>query len=160
MRKRILDPGRATAPGRDRDELDVAAIATALVTSEAGDHPVEHAFDGQGGPGASRWMAGAPGEQTLILEFDTARAIRRVRLEIEEPDTSRTQEIALAVSADGGGTYRELLRQEYTFSPPHTTFEAEDWGVAAPGTTHLRLWIKPDKSGRPCRAALTSLRLW
>ena len=49
--------------------------------------------------------------------------------------------------------------QEYNFSPPGTTFEREDWMVPAEGVTHLRLWIKPDKGGKPCRATLTSLAL-
>jgi hypothetical protein len=37
-------------------------------------------------------------------------------------------------------------------SPPGATFEREQWGV-----TLLRLVIKPDKGGKPCRASLTSL---
>jgi hypothetical protein len=160
MRKRILDPTSSTESTHVRDELDIPAIATALVTSEAPDHPVEHAFDGRAGPGASRWMAGSPGEQTLILAFDAPQTIRRILLEIEELDTDRTQELTVSVSPDGGQTYRELVRQEYTFSPPRTTFEREDWAPAAAGTTHLRLWIKPDKGGRPCRVSVTSLRLW
>jgi hypothetical protein len=39
--------------------------------------------------------------------------------------------LQLAISLDGGRTYRELLRQEYNFSPPGTTFEREEWVVAA-----------------------------
>jgi hypothetical protein len=65
----------------------------------------------------------------------------------------------LAASCDGGRTYRELLRQEYNFSPPGTTFEREDWSVKAEGVTHLRLSIRPDKGGKPCRATITSLGL-
>ena len=65
----------------------------------------------------------------------------------------------MAVSVDGGQTYRELVRQEFNFSPPGTTFEREDWAVTAEGVTHLRLWIKPDKGGKPCRGTITSLAL-
>ena len=65
---------------------------------------------------------------------------------------ARTQELQLAVSSDGGTTYREVIRQEYNFSPPGTTFEREDWAVPASGVTHLRLQIRPDKGGKPCRA--------
>jgi hypothetical protein len=104
-------------------------------------------------------VAAEPGEQVLILAFDTAQTIRRVSLEIEELACSRTQELELSVSSDGGQTYRELCRQEYTFSPPGTTFEREDWSVTAEGVTHLRLRITPDKGGKPCRATLTSLSL-
>ena len=140
--------------------IDIAAVATVLVTSEAPSHPVDHAFDGNGGPGGSRWVAGETGEQAVILAFDAPHPIRSMALEVEEREVARTQEIQLAVSGDGGKTYRELLRQEYNFSPPGTTFEREDWAVAAEGVTHLRLVIRPDKGDKPCRATVTSLALW
>jgi hypothetical protein len=158
MRKQILKSDPATSlpvPG----ELDVAALATVAVTSEAADHPVENAFDHRRGPGGSRWVAATPGEQTLILAFDAPQNIRQVSLEVEENHDSRTQELQLAVSYDGGNTYRELLRQEFNFSPSGTTFEREEWTVAAEKVTHLRLCIKPDKGGRHCRASLTTLSL-
>jgi hypothetical protein len=158
MRKRILKSNSAPSallPG----ELDVAAIASVLVTSETADHPVENAFDARRGPGGSRWVAETPGEQTLILTFDTPQKIQQVLLEVEENQASRTQELQLAISLDGGRTYCELLRQEYNFSPPGTTFEREEWVVAAEGVTYLRLWIKPDKRNRPVRASLTALSL-
>ena len=60
---------------------------------------------------------------------------------------------------DGGRTYGEVLRQEYHFSPPGTTFERENWEVRVEAVTHLRLVIKPDKGGKPCRATITSLVL-
>jgi hypothetical protein len=129
------------------------------VTSETADHPVENAFDARRGPGGSRWVAETPGEQTLILTFDTPQKIQQVLLEVEENEASRSQELQLAISLDGGRTYRELLRQEYNFSPPGTTFEREEWVVAAEGVTHLRLWIKPDKGNRLGRASLTALSL-
>ncbi len=156
LRKHILTE-RPTAPASPREEKDIAVLATVLVTSETADHPIDYVFDTRCGPGGSRWVAAAPGEQILILAFDTAQTIRRVSLEIEELEFSRTQELELSVSANDGQTYRELRRQEYTFSPPGTTFEREDWVVAVEGITHLQLRIKPDKGGKLCRATLTSL---
>jgi hypothetical protein len=136
--------------------MDIAATATVQVTSEDPTHPIEHVFDNRRGPGGSRWVAAEPGEQTLILAFDTPQIILQTILEVEEPEVSRTQELQLSVSHDGGQTYRELRRQEYNFSPPGTTFEREDWAVTAGRVTHLQLWMKPDKGGKPCRATLTS----
>src|SRR5438270_7972206 len=130
LRKQIIRAPTATSVTTP-EEIDIAAVATVLVTSEAPEHPVDHAFDRLRGPGGSRWVAGEPGEQTLILAFDTPQSIRRVALEVEEPEVARTQELQLAVSTDGGRTYRELIRQEYNFSPPGTTFEREDWAVPA-----------------------------
>jgi len=156
MRKQIIQsqPSAAASPSGG---LDLAAIATVLVTSELAGYPVENAFDGRGGPGSSRWISETGGEQMLILAFDTPQTLRSVGLEIEERETSRTQELQLAVSCDGGKTYRELLRQEFHFAPAGSTFEHEEWQVEAEAITHLRLQIKPDKGGHPCRASLTTL---
>src|SRR5439155_22200517 len=110
-----------TTSSRGAAETDIAAVATVLVSSEDPRYPIDHAIDGRRGPGASRWIAAQSGEQTLILAFDTPQTIRKIRVEVEEPEISRTQEMAVSISQDGGQTYRELLRQEYNFNPPGTT---------------------------------------
>lgn len=158
LRKQILKDF-PHAPSMQPGEKDIAALATVLVTSEAPDHPVDYAFDDSRGPGGSRWIAGAPGKQRLALVFDTPQTLRTLTLEVEELATSRTQELAVTISRDGGHTYQELLRQEYNFSPPGTTFEREVWTLGADGVTHLQLTIKPDKGCNPCYATLTSLIL-
>ena len=104
------------------------------------------------------WRAGT-GQQTLILAFDTPQTIREVSLETEERHASRTQVLVLSLSRDGGRSYREVLRQEFTFSAPSTTFQREEWSVPAEGVTHLRLVIQPDKGNAPHRATLTSLAI-
>jgi hypothetical protein len=153
LRKQLIKSAPALMPG----EINVVSAATLLVTSEHLEHPVDHAFDSHRGLGGTRWIAGEPGEQTVIVAFDAPEAVGRVILEVEEPEVVRTQELQLAISSDGGLTYRDVLRQEYNFSPPGTTFEREDWAVSAAGATHLRLQVKPDKGDKPCRATLTSL---
>ena len=159
MRKQIITPDTTATRPPPSTIYDVASLAQAAISSEDEAHPLENAFDGKGGPGGTFWRAREDGEQTLILAFDAPLAIRRVRLEIEETELNRTQELQLAVSTDGGTTYRELVRQEFNFSPPNTRFEREDWAVEASGSTHLRLKIKPDKGGRIGRASLTTLAL-
>ncbi|HXU89733.1 MAG TPA: hypothetical protein VFQ62_12845 [Methylomirabilota bacterium] len=155
FRKTIIDASNADSIRRT-EEKDIGALATVLVSSEDADHPIDYAFDANEGRGATRWIAGEPGVQTVILSFDVPQAIRKVRLAIEEPDTTRTQEMDLSLSDDGGRTYRHVLRQEYNFSPPGTTMEREEWTFVADCVTQLRLRIKPDKSERPCRATLTT----
>ena len=157
LRKQLLTTD--SVPTARALERDITTIATVLVTSEDPDHPVDHVFDGQRGPGASRWIAAQSGEQRLILAFDAPQTIQKLRVEIDEPDVNRTQEMDVSISTDGGRTYRELLRQEYTFSPPGTSHEHEEWTVNAGGVSHLQLRIKPDKGGKACRATLTSLTL-
>lgn len=153
MRKKII------APPRDRvvvsGDIDLEQVATVLVTSESPEFPVDNAFiDSE-----KSWIAGQPGEQTLILEFDSPQNFQQIRLEIEELETSRCQELAIAISSDGGNNYRELLRQEYYFSPPETTEQRETWTVEARQITHLRLWILPEKNKVPCRAKVRYLGL-
>lgn len=159
LRKHIISAGHAPTPGPDEPSIDIPAVTTVMLTSEAPSHPIDHAFDGHRGPGATRWVAAETGEQTIILAFDAPQTLRQVIVEIEETQTARTQELQLALSCDGGRSYREILRQEYTFSPPGTTFEREEWTASSAGVSHLRLWIKPDKSGDAGRATLTSLVL-
>ena len=156
LRKQVISkPSRDPAPLEG--EISIADVATVQVTSEETHHPIDHAFDRSRGPGGSRWVAGAPGEQSVTLLFDSPQTIRRVGVEVEELAVSRTQELALSVSSDGGRTYRELVRQEFNFSPPGTSFERELWSVSVGAVTHLRLDIKPDKGGRAGLASLTSL---
>jgi hypothetical protein len=160
LRKKVISrPSAGPEPDFLEGEIAVADVATVQVTSEEADHPIDNAFDHRRGRGGSRWIAGAPGEQTVILQFDSPQTIRKIGVDVEELDVSRTQELSLSVSSDGGRTYRELLRQEFTFSPPTTSFERERWTVPGAAVTHLRLDIKPDKGGRVGRATLTSLTL-
>jgi hypothetical protein len=156
LRKHIVmdDPAGVCYPA---DEIDVSAVATVLVTSEDPEHPVENAFGGSRGRGGDCWIAGEDGEQSLILAFDAPQDIVRVALEVEEREAERRQEVTLSVSRDGGRTYRDLIRQEYNFSPQGSTFEREEWLLKAVDVTHLRLRIKPDIGGKPCRATVTSL---
>jgi len=156
LRKSML--ARPKEPAVQGTEIPIASVATVYVTSEAMDHPIDHAFDNQYGPGGTRWVAQEPGEQAIIVAFDTPQSIHQVTLEVEEQQTSRTQELQLAISTDGQ-TYRELRRQEYTFSPKGATFEREEWTLQEEDVTHLRLWIKPDKGDKACHASLTSLAL-
>jgi hypothetical protein len=158
LRKQII-PGHSSAPASLQGAISVADVATVQVTGEQADHPIDNAFDRDRGPGGSRWIADGPGKQTLTLVFDSPQTIRQIGVEIEELDVSRTQELSVSVSSNGGQTYRELVRQEFTFSPPGTSFERELWSILAEGVTHLRVEIKPDKGGRVGRATLTSLTL-
>jgi hypothetical protein len=158
LRKQIV-PRRSSESVSLAGELSIPDVATVQVTSEEVEHPIENAFDHDRGPGGTRWIAAGPGEQMVILRFDRPQTIRTIGVEIEELAVNRTQELSLSISSDEGRAYRELVRQEFNFSPPGTSFERELWSVSAGAVTHLRLEIKPDKGGRVGRATLTSLRL-
>jgi hypothetical protein len=137
-------------------EIAVLATATVIASSEADGHPVSQVFDEHRGPGGTQWIAGEPGEQTVVIAFHQPTTLRRITLEIEEREVPRTQELQVSVSADGGRTYRELRRQEFTFSPDGATWECEDWAVSELNVTHVRLMIRPDKGRPDVFAKLTS----
>lgn len=155
LRKQILNERPAAGAPR-ADVKDIPALATVLVTSETAQHPVDHLFDASGGPGGTRWIAGADGEQTLVLAFDAPQTIRAIGIEAEEPSATRTNVLIISLSEDGGRTYRERIRQEFNFSPG-TTFEREEWSMPADRVSHIRIVIQPDKGHAPHRATLTSL---
>ncbi|HSF30606.1 MAG TPA: hypothetical protein VLK82_09075 [Candidatus Tectomicrobia bacterium] len=154
LRKHLLKD-RPVAPAPRPGEKNIAAIATVLVTSEEAGHPIEHVFDQRRGPGGSRWMAEEPGEQIVRLAFDTPQSIYQITVEVEEPEVSHTQELQLAISSDEGRTYREVLRQEYTFSPPGTAFEHEEWAGSV-GCVGLRRRIRRHRCTRRLRGTLSS----
>jgi hypothetical protein len=79
--------------------------------------------------------------------------------EVEEAMRERTQEVRVEVSEDGGRTYRQILVQEYTFSPRGATYQREDQRFNLPQASRLRLTIVPNKNGSGT-ATLTVLRLF
>ena len=76
-----------------------------------------------------------------------------------ELSTPRTQEYVLRWSPDNGRSFRDIVRQQWTFSPPGTTLETEDYQVDLPDMTVLELSIIPDIGGRQGLASLAQLRL-
>jgi hypothetical protein len=76
-----------------------------------------------------------------------------------ETRTERTQEYVLRWSPDGGQSYREIVRQQWNFSPEGTTSETEDHHVDLPAVTVLELSIIPDISGGNAIASLAQLLL-
>jgi hypothetical protein len=155
MRKRIVgtESGDAADAG---GWLDLEALAQVELTSEAPDGPIEAALRPGSGSG---WRAGAPGAQTIRLIFDRPQLLRRIQLAFHEAVHQRSQEFVLRWSPDGGRTFQDLLRQQYTFSPPGTTRQVEDYTVNLAGVTVLLLEIIPDIGGGSAHASLASLRL-
>ncbi len=156
MRTRIIDHGPGDVKADAHDWLDLERLAQVEITSEAGDHPIEAALiPGMG----SGWRAAQPGEQIIRLQFDEPLRIKLIRLVFQEDEHERTQEFVLRWSADGGQSYREIVRQQYNFSPPEAARESEDYDIDLDGVTALELIIVPDISGSTARASLAQLRL-
>ena len=155
MRKRIVDRKRATAE-LDDGWRDLTQIATVEVSSEDPLFPVESVFSG-GGPG---WRASETGEQQIRLIFDEPVSVRRIQLRFDEPAIQRTQEFSLAwASARAEGPSREIVRQQWSFSPHGSNTELEDYTVDLADLSVLDLVIRPDLSRRDAVATLTAFVL-
>ena len=156
MRKRIIAAGPGVIEPDEPGWMDLERLAQVEITSEDVDHPIESALIPRMGSG---WRAAQPGEQTIRLRFDEPLRIKRIRLVFHEDEQERTQEFVLRWSPDGGQSYREIVRQQYNFSPPETAREIEDYDVDLDGVTGLELRIVPDISAGGARASLAQLRV-
>jgi hypothetical protein len=156
MRKRIINQGPQDVSLSNQQWLNLENLAEIEVTSEDAAHPIESALMPSAGSG---WRAGQPGQQTVRLLFNEPQRIRRMRLVFQENEQERTQQFVLRWSSDGGRSYREIVRQQYNFSPPGTTTELEDFTVEIDGLTTLELNIIPNISGGLACASLNQLRL-
>ena len=155
MRKRIIGHVQqgTEPPG---DWLNVEGLAEVEITSEDAAHPIEFALV----PGsASGWRAAGSGKQTIRLVFAHPQRLRRIWMNFVETRTERHQEYVLRWSADGGQSFREIVRQQWNFSPQGATGETEDHHVDLPAVTVLELNIIPDTSGGEAVASLEQLRL-
>jgi hypothetical protein len=155
MQKRLISaPEKRTVT--EENWLDLGAMAAVELTSEDPACPVEGALlpNTQSG-----WRAAAPGSQSIRLLFHQPQRLRRILLRFDEPWNERTQEFALCWSPDGGRSSREIVRQQYTFSPSGSTSEVEDLNVDLLSVTALELTIIPDQGRGQAYASLSEWRL-
>jgi hypothetical protein len=138
------------------DWLNLDELAEVEITSEDSSHPIEAALLPNMHQG---WRASGPGEQTIRLHFNQPQQIHRIQLTFLEPSVSRTQEYVLRWSQDKGQSFREIVRQQWNFSPETSATEQEDHIVALSGVTDIELNITPDISGQSSFASLARLKL-
>jgi hypothetical protein len=136
--------------------LDIEAMAQVELTSEDPACPIEGALLSNSLPG---WRASEPGTQSIRLLFHQPQQLRRILLRFDEPIVERTQEFVLRWSPDGGRSSRDLVRQQYTFSPEGSTSEVEDFNVDLRSATALELTIIPDQGRGQAYACLSEWRL-
>ena len=141
----------ATTPHSDPQWLNLQDVEVEL-TSEDPNSPIEGALLPDRSTG---WRASGPGPQTIRLTWREPVRLSTVRLIFEEHTRSRTQEFVLRAITVGGG--REIVRQQFTFSPPATAVEREDYGASLDGVTGLELTIIPAIDGSD---AVASMKEW
>jgi hypothetical protein len=146
---------RSSAAVGERGWLELDQAATVEVTSEAEGYPVEEALlrDGRG------WRADMPGPQTIRLLFDPPQTIHLIRLVFKEEAFARTQEFVLRWLPHGSGSWKDVVRQQWNFSPPNTTEECEEYRFNLTSAAALELTINPDISRGESRASLQRLQV-
>ncbi len=158
MRKSIVSPSAVAATPISELWRDLERIARVEISSEDDRFPIEHAL---GKKESTGWRAAGTGPQLIRLHFDEPLNIKRLRLHFVDKAAERSQEFA--VFAGSGPELKEVVRQQWTFSPYGSTEEVEDYTVNLSGITTLELRIDPDRSHDPKQsqeyASLQSLRL-
>ena len=152
MRKQIVDHNFRSVTSVSQGWLDLQRLAQVEFTSEDATHPIESALSPEGGQG---WRATEGGEQLIRFVFDEVQHIRRIQLLFDERQRARTQEFVLRWLPDREQSYREIVRQQYNFSPPGMVRELEDYTVDLVGVTALELSIVPDISGNDAFASVS-----
>ena len=127
------------------------------VTSERKDYPIESALIAGESKG---WRASEQGTHVIRLIFDRPQILKRISLVFEEKETSLTQEFVLRWSSEREGELREIVRQQWNFTPPHTTTEVEEYRVELSAVAVLELTITPDIVGGAACASLNSLAVY
>src|SRR5690349_18773175 len=104
------------------------------------------------------WRASDAGTQTIRLIFDRPQNIERIELAFDENASVRTQEFVLRWMPKVGQT-REIVRQQWNFSPPATVHDEENFSVQLSGVSTLELIITPNIAGGRDHASLSQLRV-
>ena len=153
-RQSIIDSAATHPEQRSEQEwLDLEQAATVEVTSEDPNFPIESALASGKRPG---WRAGGKGKQIIRIIFDKPKPLRRITLEFAESEIERTQEFTLRWSAQSGEPFRDIVRQQWSFSPHGSTSEVEDYQVDLDSVRALELELKPDLT--PDKALATVAR--
>ena len=158
MRKRQIAPTLQRAEPSDEAWLDMDRNVLVEVTSEENAYPIESALLPDENENCG-WRAANPGTQIIRVIFDEPQKLRRIWLVFEDAENTRSQEFVLRWSPGTGDPFREIVRQQWNFSPSGSIREIEDYTVDLSEVAVLELIIVPDKADREARASLRSLRL-
>ena len=133
----------------DIEWLDLDAVADVIITARG--ERLSRA--------RSMWSADCPGEQMIEIRFHHPMVVRRLRVVATEPEASRTQEMTVWACLHCGERHREVLRQQFNFSPDGATEEIEDYVFEFDDVSALQLRIVPSVEGRPATAHVRELRV-
>ena len=156
MRKSLISQSETNATLAPAGSwLDLDKLATVELSSEDPEHPFELALRPNTNEG---WRAASPGPQVIRIHFDQPSPIRRVHLDFLEEVNQRAQEIAL-FATQKGTPRRELVRQQWVFSPNGSKREVEDFYFDLSNIAVLELQIDPGRHDKAMFATLQTLQV-
>jgi hypothetical protein len=155
MRKKLIDDQVIEPRQRSQDWLDLSELAAVEVSSEDPNFPIDSALAASEGLG---WRAAKPGTQIIRVLLDKPRPLHRIRLVFSETEVERTQEFTLRWS-QSGGSFKEIVRQQWNFSPHGSTREVEEYEVYLDDASVLELTLKPDLTRTDMYATLAAWRV-
>lgn len=156
MRKALISESETNASLAPAGSwLDLEKLATVELSSEDPEHSFELALRPNTADG---WRAGSPGPQVIRIHFDAPTPIRRVHLVFLEESKERAQEIALFATAKETSR-RELVRQQWVFSPTGSKSEVEDFYFDLTDISTLELQIDPGRHDRGMFATLQTIQI-
>ena len=135
--------------------LDLEELATAELSSEDPEHVFEQALRSDTVDG---WRAATPGPQLIRLRFNRPQAVRRIHLQFQEERVERSQEIAIFATSTGSQR-RELVRQQWVFSPNEATTETEEYFFDLQDVLVVDLEIDPGRHDKSVFASLKSIQI-
>jgi hypothetical protein len=156
MRKQIISAPPSPCASSLGPWLDLDAIARVEVSSEEPAYPIESALLPGGRNG---WRANVPGPQIVRIVFDRPQNVKLIRLVFREEDEERTQEFVLRWLSAADQSLREIVRQQYHFSPRGATEEVEEYRVDLQNMAILELAISPHLGDASVTASLMELRV-
>ena len=156
MRKRIIGPDPMRNRRSSASWFELREIGTVEVSSEDPNFPIESVFTSDS---ASGWRAAERGQQTVRLIFDQPLAVRRLRFHFIDAEHERTQEFTVRWFSADGGQPKEIVRQQWNFSPRGSTEQLEDYEVNLENVSALELEIKPDLGRNEAKATLATWRV-
>jgi hypothetical protein len=157
MRKQLVGQETQTASKvPDEKWLDLNELAHVDLTSEDPAHPIENALSASNA--ADGWRASSVGPQTIRIHFDKPQAIRLVHLRFVEREHERAQEFLLSY-ARNGEPKREIVRQQWSFTPNGSNEQVENYLVNATDVVTIELVIDPDRGLNRTPATLAELRI-
>ena len=110
-------------------------------------------------PSAGRWSSDCPGEQMIEIRFRHPTTVSRLRLVSYEAERSCTQTLAIWASSRRGERHREVVRQQFEFSPSGATERIEEYALQLEDVSVLQVRIVPRTDGQRAVARLSELQV-